>query len=85
MVQIAQLEKTYESRLETCCIILQMLGFSRYKNSSIDLFQATTDSGSTISPHLPSFIESALINSILSPESRKFEISWKNASEKLAW
>lgn len=83
VVQIAQLEKTYESRLETCCIILQMLGFSRYKNSSIDLFQATTDSGSTISPHLPSFIESALINSILSPESRKFEISWKNASEKL--
>ncbi|CDO94138.1 unnamed protein product [Kluyveromyces dobzhanskii CBS 2104] len=83
IVQIAQPEKSYDSRLETCSVLLQMLGFSRYKNSSIDLFQGNVDLDSTISPHLPSFIESALVNAILSPESRKFELSWKMASERL--
>ena len=83
IIQIAQLEKTYESRLETCTILLQMLGFARWKNNSIDLFQTNLETDSKLSPHLPSFLESALLNAILSPESRKFELSWKHAAENL--
>lgn len=36
-----------------------------------------------MSPHVPSFIESAIVNALLSPESRRFEMSWKHASEKI--
>lgn len=84
-VQISHLNKTCESRLDTCMVILEILCFSRWKNSRVNLFfNAENDKNDpAISSHIPSFIESSIINSIISPESRHFEMSWKHAYQKL--
>lgn len=77
---------TIETRANICTIILQLLNFTRWKNSSMDLFHDGKQDKCTtaISPHVPSFLETCLTNAIVAPESRYYEMLWKNAHKKLA-
>ncbi|SCU99734.1 LANO_0F03400g1_1 [Lachancea nothofagi CBS 11611] len=86
ILQIAHAGHSADSRVNACAVVLQMLNFSRWKNSSMDLFHdGKQDKGTTaISPHVPSFIESCLCNALVAPESRYFEMFWKKAYRKLA-
>lgn len=82
MVEIADLEKSVEERINTCAVVLQILKFVRWKNSTLDLFKS--DRESSVSPHIPSFIETAIINAIVSPESRYYEHAWSSSHELLS-
>lgn len=84
VTEIASLEKTYRERLQTCSTILQILNYARWKNGFLDLFQSTpAEENDSICPHIPSFIETALSEAIMTPESRYFEHSWKMAHSML--
>lgn len=88
ILQIAHLNKSYDDRVNSCAVILQMLNFARWKNSTMDLFHDADDGfndnqSSAISPHVPSFIETAITNAIIAPESRCFEMSWKHAYTRM--
>ncbi|CAR30334.1 GTPase-activating protein BEM2 [Lachancea thermotolerans CBS 6340] len=86
ILQIAHPDHTIETRANICTIILQLLNFTRWKNSSMDLFHDGKQDKCTtaISPHVPSFLETCLTNAIVAPESRYYEMLWKNAHKKLA-
>lgn len=79
--QIIDTERSFNERVDTYAVILQMLNYVRWKTSSLDLFDRDTEGD--ISPHVPSFIETALCNSIVCPESRCNELAWFTASDKL--
>lgn len=82
IVEIAGVEKSAEERVNACAVVLQILKFARWKNSGLDLFKADSNSNeNAVSPHIPSFIETAIINAIVSPESRYFEHAWSSANE----
>ncbi|AAS54634.1 AGR144Cp [Eremothecium gossypii ATCC 10895] len=86
-VHIAHLHSTYEARVNTCSLILEILNFVHVKNANVNLFHsddAGEGSMATISPHVPSFIETAIENAIISPESRFFEVSWKQAYKTIS-
>lgn len=74
IAQIIDIHKQFEDRINTCTLILQILNYSRWKNASLDLFNS--EKAGDIFPHVPSFIESAICNSIVSAESRYFEYAW---------
>lgn len=77
MVEITDLWKSSEDRIQTCAIVLQMLSYVRWKNSSVDLFQPEEEKGQDItSPHIPCYIETAITKAIVSPESRYYEHAW---------
>lgn len=83
-VEIAS-AKNHENRKRTCQTILQILNYARWKNSSLDLFD--NDAGNheeTISPHIPSFLETSITIAISAPSSRCFELSWKKAHSTLS-
>ncbi|ODV98363.1 hypothetical protein PACTADRAFT_48142, partial [Pachysolen tannophilus NRRL Y-2460] len=80
--QIVDPTITQMTRVDRMSTILQMLIIARLKMKSLDLFEPTQET-SDISPHVPSLIESVLINSILSVESRSFSQSWIIASNSL--
>ncbi|SCW04310.1 LAFE_0H10726g1_1 [Lachancea fermentati] len=86
VLEIAHLDKTFTSRVNHCAVILQILNFVRWKNSSMDLFHDNKlDRDSTvISPHVPSFIETSVVTALVCPESRYFEMFWKLAYKDLA-
>lgn len=85
VVEISDIAKSSEHRVETCTLILQVLNYVRWKNSSLDLFQSEVDDDpSAISPHIPSFIETAICNSIIRPESRYYEHSWRTSHRILS-
>ncbi|CCK71229.1 GTPase-activating protein BEM2 KNAG_0G01710 [Huiozyma naganishii CBS 8797] len=81
IIQVINPSKALHDRIETCCVMLQLLNYVRWKNDSLNLFDF--DLTSNLSPHIPSFIETAICDSILSPESRAFEHCWVAAAEKL--
>lgn len=84
-VEIANSKKTFEQRNETCAVLLQILNFVRWKNSSLDLFETTnSDDTNALSPHIPSFLETTISNAMLSPESRNFEQNWIMAHSMLS-
>lgn len=77
-VEISDTAKNPDRRLQTCSVILQVLNYVRWKNSSLDLFEEEGDSTpKSMSPHIPSFIETAISNAIISPESRYYEHTWR--------
>ncbi|QLQ82075.1 hypothetical protein HG537_0G03300 [Torulaspora globosa] len=79
MIQVTDLEKSVEDRINTCAVVLQILKYVRWKNSTLDLFKG--DGKGSVSPHIPSFIETAIINATVSPESRYYEHAWISAYE----
>ena len=81
VAEIIDINKQEEDRVNTCTLILQILNYVRWKNNDLDLFNL--ENSSDISPHIPSFIESAICNSIVSVESRFFEYAWSLAGSKL--
>ncbi|CAI7276752.1 CPS_collapsed_G0017060.mRNA.1.CDS.1 [Saccharomyces cerevisiae] len=61
----------------TCKVILQILNYIRWKNGSLDLFDSEEyESPHAICPHIRSFIETAIVHAIISPEFRNYELSW---------
>ncbi|EDO18680.1 hypothetical protein Kpol_1055p35 [Vanderwaltozyma polyspora DSM 70294] len=78
---ISDVNCSFDIRLNRCCVVLQILNYVRWKNSSLDLFdnQTPEDPNSSISPHIPSFIETAISNAMVTPESRSFELAWRTA------
>ncbi|GCE98780.1 rho GTPase-activating protein [Zygosaccharomyces mellis] len=84
-VEISDTTKDPDNRLKTCAVILQVLNYVRWKNSSLDLFEEETGSiPRSISPHIPSFIETAVSDAIISPESRFYEHTWRAAHSLLS-
>ena len=81
IAKITDIHKQHEDRVNTCTLILQILNYARWKNNTLDLF--SLDDDTDISPHIPSFIESAICNSIINEESRHFEYAWSLAGCKL--
>ncbi|SCV03925.1 LAMI_0H12046g1_1 [Lachancea mirantina] len=84
--EICSPEKGYEERLDTTMIIFELLGILRWKGSAVDLFHDDKPEGDTteLSPHVPSFLESCLVNAIVSPESRYFEMFWRDAHQNIS-
>lgn len=82
IAQIIDIHKQFEDRINNCTLILQILNYTRWKNASLDLFNSEKDGD--IFPHVPSFIESAICNSIVSAESRYFEYAWSLAGYNLS-
>ncbi|CEP63049.1 GTPase-activating protein BEM2 LALA0_S07e01266g [Lachancea lanzarotensis] len=84
--QISNPHQSVESRTNICAVILQLLNLTHWKNSSMDLFHDGKGDKTTtaISPHVPSFLESCLCNALIAPESRYFEMFWKEAYGKLS-
>lgn len=79
-MQIADPEISRDIRTSRMISILQILSISRLRMGSVDLFNSNekleeNDIGK-ISPHVPSFIETAITQAIVSPESRLFANSW---------
>ncbi|CCH41556.1 GTPase-activating protein [Wickerhamomyces ciferrii] len=79
-LQIADPSITRDVRTSRMIAILQILSVSRLRMGSVDLFNSfekveENDLGK-ISPHVPSFIETAITQAIVSPESRAFSRSW---------
>ncbi|SMN21685.1 similar to Saccharomyces cerevisiae YER155C BEM2 Rho GTPase activating protein (RhoGAP) involved in the control of cytoskeleton organization and cellular morphogenesis [Maudiozyma saulgeensis] len=78
-VEISNSKINLNDRNNICAVLIQMLNYARNKNASLDLFEATESTDPHgLSSHIPSFIETAISNAIISPESRFFEQSWKN-------
>lgn len=85
LVEISDIKKAIYERIETCTVLLQILNYVRWKNSSLDLFQAEENyEPDKISPHIPSFVETAINNAITAPKSRFFEHAWDAAHDKLS-
>lgn len=63
--------------------ILQTLTIARLRMKSADLFNTSSLVNGQLSPHVPSFIESAITQAIVSPESRLFVDSWIQAASAL--
>ncbi|CCF56539.1 hypothetical protein KAFR_0B02410 [Kazachstania africana CBS 2517] len=84
MFAATDFNKTYEERVKCCAKTLQILNYVRWKNSSIDLFASEEEDSSQICPHIPSFIETAICNAMVSPESRYFEHAWNAALNLLS-
>ncbi|SCU83732.1 LAME_0C06348g1_1 [Lachancea meyersii CBS 8951] len=84
--QMANASHSSDSRVNTFAVVLQLLNLAHWKNSSMDLFHDNKNdkSSSAISPHVPSFIESCLCSALIAPESRYFEMFWKEAHRKLS-
>ncbi|AMD22228.1 HGL112Cp [Eremothecium sinecaudum] len=86
IVHICHPHLSLESRNNTFAVILQLLKFVRAKNSAIKLVhsrQPEKEVTSEQSNHVPSFIETALTDAIVSAESRLFEMSWKEAYHRV--
>ncbi|CCE63073.1 hypothetical protein TPHA_0D04390 [Tetrapisispora phaffii CBS 4417] len=75
----------FQDRVNRFSVIIQTLNYVRWKNSSIDAFEVShkTDHDSELSPHIPSFIETAIANALLAPQSRRYETSLRFAHSKL--
>ncbi|KAL6945388.1 hypothetical protein ACO0QE_002840 [Hanseniaspora vineae] len=85
MLHISNPYLTQEERLDVFCKILQLLLFVRWKNSQVDLFdEENAEEQPDISPHVPSFLEACILEAILAPESRFFEMTWELAYQKLS-
>ena len=84
-VMVSNTNSDYIERLNTCCVLLQILNYVHWKNSSLNLFDSdqVTHNNSHISPHIPSFIESSITTAIIAPESRNYELTWRAAHSKL--
>lgn len=83
-VEITDFRKSSEDRVKTCALVMQILSYVRWKNSSLDLFQPEEDSDQNgISPHIPCFIETAITGAIVSPESRYYEHAWSACHDML--
>lgn len=79
-LQISDTNISRDIRTSRMISILQVLAISRLRNGSVDLFNGSekledSDIGK-VSPHVPSFIETAITQAIVSPESRSFSKSW---------
>ena len=84
-VEITNPKINIEQRNNICAVLIQMLNFSRTKNATLDLFESVdVIDPHALSAHIPSFIETAISNVIISPESRLFEQSWKLAYSLLS-
>ncbi|CAB4255516.1 similar to Saccharomyces cerevisiae YER155C BEM2 Rho GTPase activating protein (RhoGAP) involved in the control of cytoskeleton organization and cellular morphogenesis [Maudiozyma barnettii] len=78
-VIISNSKISLNERNGVCAVLIQMLNYTRNKNATLDLFESTESADPhVLSSHIPSFIESAISNAIISPESRFYEQSWKN-------
>lgn len=85
-VEISDTAKNPDSRLQACAVILQILNYVRWKNSALDLFEEEGDATfKSISPHIPSFIETAISDAIVSPESRYYEHTWRATHSLLSY
>ncbi|CCD24258.1 GTPase-activating protein BEM2 NDAI_0C05990 [Naumovozyma dairenensis CBS 421] len=74
-----------QRRQDICATILQILNYVRWKNSCLDLFDSANSNGSeSLCPHIPSFLETAIANCMISPKSRYHETSWMHAAMKLS-
>ncbi|KAG0658899.1 hypothetical protein C6P45_002053 [Maudiozyma exigua] len=84
-VEITNPKINIEQRNNICAVLVQMLNFARTKNATLDLFESVdTSDPHTLSAHIPSFIESAICDAIVSPDSRLFEQNWKSAYSMLS-
>ncbi|GMM56051.1 GTPase-activating protein [Maudiozyma humilis] len=84
-IEIANSKINPETRSNRCAVLLQILNYVRWKNSSLDMFESVdVDDSRSTSSHVPSFIETAISNAIVSPESRYFEHSWTVAHSMLS-
>lgn len=67
-------------RRQSMASLLRLLVICRIKMHKVALFNPSPE-GPEISPRVPSLIESCLINTILSPESRLFSYDWIQAAK----
>jgi hypothetical protein len=74
-LQITDLQITRKDRNARMAAILQMLTITKLRMNSVKLFNGGSSNGSQ-SPVIPSFIETAITQAIVSPESRSFDASW---------
>lgn len=76
VAQITDPTISQEVRVKRMKSILVLLSVSRHKMKGVDLFSSKDADSCGVSPHVPSLIETTLLNCIVSPESRLFAESW---------
>ncbi|KAH3666714.1 hypothetical protein WICMUC_005531 [Wickerhamomyces mucosus] len=81
-MQIIDLHINREVRTSRMISILQILTISRLRMESVNIFHISPTT-SKISPHVPSFIETAITQAIVSPESRLYASSWVYSASAL--
>lgn len=86
-VHIADPDTPRKDRNAKMVSVLQILTITRLRMSGADLFHNTSkfDAADNVSPHVPSFIETAIIQAIVSPESRAYDASWVFSSSAEVW
>jgi hypothetical protein len=82
-LKISDLDISADVRTARIVSVLQVLTISRLRMKSADLFNVTPALNGQLSPHVPSFIESAITQAIVSPESRIYTDSWIHAVSAL--
>lgn len=75
ILQITDCNIARKERNARMASILQILTISRLRMQSVDLFNTASQAGLS-SPSVPSFIETAVTQAIVSPASRAFDGSW---------
>ncbi len=81
-IQICDPALAQEDRIEVMATVLKILSISRTSMEDLNLFKPSdTDEESSISPRVPSLIESCLSNILVSPESRAFGADWVSAAK----
>lgn len=75
------LHLTGQDRVQRMTAILKMLGILRTRMRFLDLFPEAKNDGIS---RVPSFLETAIIDGILRPESRMYNIAWLNAGARVA-
>lgn len=75
------LHLTGQDRVQRMAVILKMLGILRTRMRFLDLFP---DAKNDRISRVPSFLETAIIDGILRPESRAYNIAWLNAGARVA-
>lgn len=82
--QLGDYEMSIGDREAVYTTIIQILNYVHWKTASLNLFEQDNTAESLISPHIPSFIETAISRAIVAPESRYNEVLWKRAYMNLS-
>ncbi|CDK25634.1 unnamed protein product [Kuraishia capsulata CBS 1993] len=80
-LQLCDPNITRDERVKRMRAALLMLTVTRSRMKVLDLFDPEDAQEIGVSPHVPSLLESVIVNTIISPESRLFAHSWVAAAE----
>lgn len=79
-LQIVNTTISKDERIANIQAILQILSIARFRMRGAAIFDESCESEFGIASTIPSFIESAILQAIVSPESRAFQGSWYSVS-----